>query len=235
MADVWTRLIPTLPPAHRQPMRQAVLESWLPSQLWEVDHHVDRRTPDPVDYLEMARKTFGSDFLLAFAMFEHPDIPPDLYDTAELRNLANATADYMRLLNDLLSYQKETEFEGEFLNAVVVFHEFLRCDLDTATRVVRDILASRVAQFQHIATHELPALCEHRGLSPAVRAALTGYVSNLETWMAGVHNWHHHTNRYPRAAAEARWRRIRCRRLTRPAGPGASAALLVTTERQETR
>ncbi len=34
------------------------------SWLWELLDQIQHRIPDPVDYVEMRRKTFGSDFIM---------------------------------------------------------------------------------------------------------------------------------------------------------------------------
>ena len=65
LADLWRRTAGPMPPAARARLRHAVevmLESWL----WELGNQVQNRIPDPVDYVEMRRHTFGS---------EHDDEP----------------------------------------------------------------------------------------------------------------------------------------------------------------
>ena len=49
-----------------------------------------------------------------------------------MRSLENAAADYACLTNDVFSYQKEIEFEGELHNGVLVVQNFL--DVDYAER-----------------------------------------------------------------------------------------------------
>ena len=38
-------------------------ESWL----WELANQIQNRIPDPVDYVEMRRKTFGSDLTMSLS------------------------------------------------------------------------------------------------------------------------------------------------------------------------
>ncbi len=45
-------------------------------------------------------------------------VPPEIYRSRPIRAMENAAADYACLLNDVFSYQKEIQFEGEFHNGV---------------------------------------------------------------------------------------------------------------------
>ena len=51
-----------------------------------------------------------------------------------MRSLENAAADYASLLNDVFSYQKEIEFEGEVHNGVLVVQNFFDCDYAAGAR-----------------------------------------------------------------------------------------------------
>ena len=55
-------------------------------------------------------------------------VPPEIYHTRTMRALENSAADYACLINDVFSYQKEIEFEGELHNCVLVVQNFLDCD-----------------------------------------------------------------------------------------------------------
>ena len=91
------------------------------SWLWELANQAQNRIPDPVDYVEMRRMTFGSDLTMSLCRLAHgQQVPPEIYRSGPLRSLENAAADYACLLNDVFSYQKEIEYEGEVHNGVLV-------------------------------------------------------------------------------------------------------------------
>lgn len=176
---------------------RAAVETMVESWIWELNNQVQNRIPDPVDYLEMRRATFGSDLTMALSRLAHGKVVPDgVYASGPMRSLENASADYAALMNDLHSYQKEVEFEGEVHNAVLVVQNFFDCDYPAAVRIVDDLMHSRLDQFRHVAAEEFPVLFEDFGLDGPARATLTGYVKELENWLAGILIWHRDCRRY---------------------------------------
>jgi germacradienol/geosmin synthase len=133
--------------------------------------------------------------------------------------------DYAALLNDVFSYQKEVEFEGEVHNVVLVVQTFFGCDHPTALAVVNDLLTSRMRQFQHVAEHELPVLYDDAGLDEEARRVLRGYVEELENWMSGILVWHRECRRYDEASLLRHHRPPRPS-LGGPTGLGTSAVLV---------
>lgn len=171
----------------------AMLESWL----WELHNQAQHRIPDPVDYIEMRRNTFGSDLTMGLSRLRHAgQLPPGIYESGPIRSMENAAADYCCLLNDVFSYQKEIEYEGELHNGVLVVQNFFNCDYPTGLRIVDDLMRSRLRQFQHVIENELPVLYEDFELDERGRAALDTYVAELQDWIAGILNWHRSARRY---------------------------------------
>jgi germacradienol/geosmin synthase len=145
----------------------------------------------------MRRKTFGSDLTMSLARLGHGNlVPPEIYRSGPMRSLENAAADYACLMNDVFSYQKEIEFEGEVHNGILVVQNFFDCDRDTALRIVDDLMNGRMRQFQHVAEHELPVLYDDFDLPEETREILAGYVRELEHWLAGILIWHQDCHRY---------------------------------------
>ncbi|MFI0864834.1 germacradienol/geosmin synthase [Streptomyces smyrnaeus] len=199
LADLWVRTAGPMSPAKRRRFRTAI-EVMADSWLWELDNQAQNRIPDPVDYVEMRRRTFGSDLTMSLCRLAQPDtIPEEIYRSGPMKSLENAAADYACLLNDVFSYQKEIEFEGEIHNGLLVVRDFFDCDYPTALRIVDDLMKSRMRQFQHVAAHEFPVLYDDFALDGAGRAALDGYVRELENWMAGILVWHRDCRRYTEA------------------------------------
>ncbi|THV43634.1 terpene synthase family protein [Glycomyces buryatensis] len=196
LADLWRRTGEGLEESGRVEFRAAVrtmLEGWL----WEVHQHGQNRVPDPVDYVEMRRASFGSDMTMALARLTTGRMVPDeVFASRPVRELENSVVDYCCLLNDITSYQKEIEFEGELINGVVVVEEYLGVSREEAARVVNDLMTSRAEQFELIADTEIPGLVEEFGLDGPAREGLDAYVADLRYWVAAILNWHAETSRY---------------------------------------
>ncbi|MFF4532296.1 family 2 encapsulin nanocompartment cargo protein terpene cyclase [Streptomyces sp. NPDC001407] len=227
LADLWQRTAGPMGPDDRRTFRAGVttmLESWL----WELANQKQNRIPEPVDYIEMRRKTFGSDLTMSLCRIGHGDsVPPEIYDTRPVRALEAAAADYACLMNDIFSYQKEIEFEGEVHNAVLVVQNFFDCGITEALGIVGDLLVSRMREFQHVVAVQLPSLFEDFGLDEEARTALNAYADELKNWMSGILNWHQGCFRY----AEKDLLRHHSKPMTpaplmAPSGLGTSAARL---------
>lgn len=196
LADLWTRTAEPMDDGSRRRFRAAV-ERMLDSWLWEMLNQAQNRIPDPVDYLEMRRLTFGSDLTMSLARLGHGrSVPDEVQRHASMLALENSAADYAMLVNDVFSYRKEVEYEGELHNMVLVTENFFDCDHPTALGIVLDLMTSRLSQFQHVADRELPQLHEDFKLDAAARAVLDGYVAELQDWMAAVLTWHRECHRY---------------------------------------
>lgn len=232
LADLWIRTASPMTIDQRGQFRQGV-ETMTASWLWELANHIQHRIPDPVDYVEMRRKTFGSDLTMSLARITKAgEIPRAIFRTRAMRGLENSAADYACFTNDIFSYQKEIEFEGELHNCVLVVQKFLDIDRRRAVSVVNDLMTSRLLQFKHIIATELPVLVDEFNLDADARDALDAYVVGLQDWMAGILDWHMLTGRYPESALRRRYplgsndRRTPPRRFGGPTGLGTSAALI---------
>lgn len=237
LADLWRRTAGPMNPAARAEFRTAVRDmttSWL----WELDNQAHHRVPDPVDYIEMRRMTFGSDMTRSLAKLTgFADVPAEIFRTRTMRELETAAQDYACFTNDLFSYQKEIEFEGEVHNLVLVVENFLDLDRFTARDVVVDLMRARMEQFEHILAHELPRLFDDFDLEESARQALTRDADGMKEWMSGILEWHRKCVRY----TEQEQRRLRAPVDPRegvpvdhawgPSGLGTSAARLATALR----
>lgn len=227
LADLWARTAAPMAVEARRAFR-ATIETMTASWVWELENQAVNRVPDPVDYVEMRRATFGSDLTMSLCRIGHGrTVPPEVYASGPMRSLENAAADYAALLNDVFSYQKEIEFEGELHNGVLVVQNFFDTDYPTGLAIIHDLMTSRMRQFQHVAAHELPVLYDDFDLNDEARAVLAGYVRELENWLAGILRWHQDCHRY----GESDLRRVRglrglgttAARLPQLAGGGARA------------
>ncbi|MGX5186935.1 germacradienol/geosmin synthase Cyc2 [Streptomyces avermitilis] len=196
LIDLWALTTAEMTPDERRTFRASVdvmTESWV----WELSNQLQHRIPDPIDYLEMRRATFGADLTLSLCRVGHgPKVPPEIYRSGPVRSLENAAVDYGMLINDVFSYQKEIEYEGEMHNAILVVQNFFGCDYPAALGIINDLMTQRMHQFEHVAAHELPLLYEDFKLPQEVRDIMDGYVVELQNWMSGILKWHQDCHRY---------------------------------------
>jgi germacradienol/geosmin synthase len=196
LADLWRRTAGPMAPEARRQFRVAVTDmtaSWL----WELANQAQNRVPDPVDYVEMRRRTFGSDMTKSLArLANYGVVPEEIYRNRVVHELDTAAQDYACLVNDLFSYQKEVRYEGEVHNLVVVVETFMGVDRMRARDIVGDLANARMEQFEQLAAHDLPAMCAEYELDEQVRAVLTRQAESLKDWMAGILEWHRRCARY---------------------------------------
>lgn len=203
LSDLWTRTASPMTQEARTTFQQTILDmtdSWV----WELVNAQERRVPEPVDYIEMRRKTFGAD--LTMSRIGHGGVvPQEVYRSRPVQALEHSAADWAGLLNDVFSFRKEIEFEGEIHNAVLVVQRFLDCTQVQARRIVDDLIDGRMREFQHVLEVQIPALCDDLDLPQEIRAALDRYARELQNWMSGILVWHRGCGRYNRMNCAATW------------------------------
>lgn len=197
LGDLWVRTTRDMAPGVRTGFRAALvgmLESWL----WEVENQIQNRIPDPVDYAEMRRLTFGTYLTTYLCRLGHAGrgIPEEIYSSGTIRSLENAAADAACLMNDIFSYQKEVEVEGEVHNYVLVTRNFFDIGYEEALHICHSLMTQRTEEFEHIVATQLPLLYEDWKLDAGARAGLDSYVGELQDWLAGILNWHQKVKRY---------------------------------------
>jgi germacradienol/geosmin synthase len=196
LADLWARTAGPMTTFSRSGFRKAI-QSMTESWLWELANQTQNRVPDPIDYVEMRRKTFGADLTMSLSRMAQGDsIPPAIYRTRTLLGIDGCVADYAALTNDVFSYQKEIEIEGELNNGVLVVQYFLEIPAEEAVQVVNHLMTARMEQFEYLVATELPALFADFNLDKEVQEKLLGYVERLKNYMAGVLRWHIAVDRY---------------------------------------
>jgi germacradienol/geosmin synthase len=223
LADIWFRTADPMSLTARTLFRRAI-QDMTDSWVWELANQIQNRIPDPIDYIEMRRKTFGSDLTMSLSrLSQGSGIPMEIYSTRSMRSLENSAADFACFTNDIFSYQKEIEFEGEVHNCVLVVQNFLNCDIPQAVEIVNNLMTARAQQFQHIVATELPALFDDFNLDQSTRKKLLGYVEKLENWMCGIVRWHKTVDRYKEFELRNSASPV-VRLLSGPTGLGTSAA-----------
>ena len=123
--------------------------------------------PNPVEYIEMRRKVGGAPWSAGLVEYATgAEVPAAVAGSRPLRVLKDTFSDGVHLRNDLFSYQRETEEEGELSNGVLVLETFLDCTTQEAADAVNDLITSRLQQFENTVVAELPALFLEKGLDP---------------------------------------------------------------------
>jgi germacradienol/geosmin synthase len=162
---------------------------------------------------------------------QNGNLPPELFLTRPMVELENSAQDYACLLNDIFSYQKEIQFEGEFHNCVLVVENFLGIERSQAVLVVNDLMTARMKQFEHILATDLRSVVDSFELDDERRATLQAWVVSLQDWMAGILDWHRLTGRYDEDALRRSNTAGAVLATVLPAGPtglGTSAARLAS-------
>lgn len=197
LADLWVRTSADMSAEQRTEFR-ATLVDMLESWLWEVDNQIQNRIPDPVDYAEMRRRTFGTYLTMYLCRLGHQGrgVPEEIYASGTIRSLENAVADAACLINDIYSYQKEVEVEGEVHNYILVTRNFFDIGYPEALHICHALMTQRTEEFEHIVANQMPLLYDDWKLDDGARAALEAYVGELKDWHAGVLNWHQSIARY---------------------------------------
>ncbi|MEU9303369.1 germacradienol/geosmin synthase [Streptomyces sp. NPDC048269] len=197
LADLWVRTSQGMGPAVRAEFR-ATLVRMLESWVWEAENQILNRIPDPVDYAEMRRHTFGSHLTMYLCRLGQAGrgIPDEIYASGTIRSLENAAADTACVLNDIFSYQKEVEVEGEVHNFVLVTRNFFDIGYPQALHICHALMTQRTEEFEHIVADQLPLLYDDWKLDADARAGLDAYVGELQDWLAGILNWHRKCRRY---------------------------------------
>jgi germacradienol/geosmin synthase len=202
LADLWSRTAFTKSVDWRLRFSQST-KNLLEESLWELANINQNRVSNPIEYIEMRRKVGGAPWsadLIEHAVFV--EVPAKIAATRPMRVLKDTFADGVHLRNDLFSYQREVEDEGENANCVLVLERFLKVSTQEAANLTNEMLSSRLYQFDNTAITELPPLFEEHGLDPAARMSVMLYIKGLQDWQSGGHEWHMRSSRYMNQEAD---------------------------------
>jgi germacradienol/geosmin synthase len=198
--DLWRRTTPEMSPGWRDRFRTST-HNLMVESMWELDNIDIGRIANPVEYMQMRRRVGGAPWsanLVEFAT--HAELPGRLAATRQIQVLTDTFSDAVHLRNDLFSYQREVQEEGENSNAVLVFEKFLDIPTQEAAELVNDLLTSRLQQFEHTALAEVPAMLLDQSATPDEAGPVAAYARGLQDWQAGGHEWHTKSSRYMNGA-----------------------------------
>ncbi|MGI5502559.1 terpene synthase family protein [Lentzea sp. CA-135723] len=196
LADLWQRTAGPMTSGFRATFRETV-DAMLDAWVWEVINMHFNRIPDPIDYVEMRRSTFGSELTTSLSRFSHSaTVPAELWETRVVQTAERSAMDYCTMLNDVFSYSKEIQHEGEVHNIVRVVENFLGVPQARAFEITYALMDARLDQFVRSVEIDLPRLFDDLRLDPAARSGLTRYADELKDWIVGIIHWHQETSRY---------------------------------------
>ena len=201
LADLWYRTVPSKTPEWRLRFHQAT-KHLLDESDWELRNINADRVANPIEYIEMRRKVGGAPW--SAHLVEHAnfvEVPDRISDSRPMRVLKESFADAVHLRNDLFSYDREVNDEGELSNCVLVLERFLDITTQEAADLTNEVLTSRIYQFENTTLTELPMLFLEFGISPVEQQAVALYVKGLQDWQSGGHEWHMRSSRYMNAGA----------------------------------
>ena len=184
-------------------------EHLLNESMWELSNINEGRIANPVEYIEMRRKVGGAPWSAGLVEYATAEVPAvRRRSRGRCRVLMETFSDAVHLRNDLFSYQREVEDEGELSNGVLVLETFFGCTTQQAADTVNDILTSRLHQFEHTALTEVPGAGPGEGPHPGRgRAPSPRTRKGLQDWQSGGHEWHMRSSRYMNEGAACAARR----------------------------
>ncbi|MBK8266469.1 MAG: hypothetical protein IPK80_34725 [Nannocystis sp.] len=229
LADLWPRTAAAMSIDWRQRFAQHFLDV-AEAQIWKISNLIQHRVPDPIDYIEMRQhSTAGWTSVLLVEYVHGFEVPPDLFRALPIKGMHDAVINWQTVLNDLYSYQKERDGEGDLHNGVLIMQRFLECELQESVRLNNDLLTSQLRHFEHLATTKVAPLFRDLAVSAEVEEGVREYVLGLRHCFAGYLQLYRHlrTSRYaPDAGLESSTTSSPSvmRSLLGPTGTGTAAA-----------
>ncbi|MFD6067988.1 terpene synthase family protein, partial [Amycolatopsis lurida] len=196
LADLWPRLIRSRPTRWRRAWKDGITR-FCDSAIQETVHLSTGRVLDLVEYVQLRRETFG-----AYTAALYVDIstgvmiPEKIREIREIQVLLDAFMDYMSLINDVFSYEREIDHEGCVTNLVLVVKNFLGVPLRQAVRIANDLVGARLRQFEYTLKVELPEASARLNLNDAERASLAAWGEGAQDYLSGILAWHERAARY---------------------------------------
>ncbi|MFD9633751.1 terpene synthase family protein [Streptomyces violascens] len=234
LADLWAQTHPLMTPDWCRRFAQSTV-STIDEHRQELANSAAQQVPGPLEYAAMRRAGCAGKWSAELVELAHgTPLAPAIAHALPMRDLNDCFSDVLRLHNDIVSYNRETQSENEVNNGVLVVERSAGCTPQEAAELVNQVLTLRLEQFRHIADVELPAAVALHGLGPAERDIVECHVGGLRDFMAGDFAWHNSTGRYadsapgvtPDTAAAAAGPPVAAFRVPGPTGMGTSAALL---------
>ncbi|HUQ61205.1 terpene synthase family protein [Lentzea sp.] len=172
------------------------ITEYLDALLWELHNTAQGRVPDPIDLVEMRRRTAMADISAKqVRRTARAELPAELLRNSTMRALVDSFGDVPALRQDLHNFDRIAATGGSTVSAVLAVQQFFECETQKAVDVVADLIAARLRQIGSIFA-ELPSLAIEYDLGTEARAGLSRYAEALRSWLAGELLWTQRTGRY---------------------------------------
>ena len=188
--------------------------------LWELHNTAQGRVPDPIDLVEMRRRSIGAELSAKLARGSvRAELPEELLRNSTMRALVDSFGDVPALRREIVGFDHTYATGGSTTSAVLAVQQFFGCETQQALSIVADLIAARLRQIGAI-IGELPSLATEYGLDAEAKAGLHRYAEALKSWLAGELLWTQRTGRYSFSPAPTR------KSFHRPTGLGTAAVLV---------
>lgn len=199
---------------------RAGITELLDGLLWELHNTAQGRVPDPIDLVEMRRKTNAGELSAALARKSvGAELPAELLRNSTMKALVDSFGDVPGLRQEVLGFDTLYGSGASTTSAVLAVGQFFECEAQQAAGIVADLVAARLRQIGSIIT-DLPSLADEYALDEAARAGLHRYVEALKSWLAGELLWSQRSRRFSSSPVPTR------KSFHAPSGLGTAAVLV---------
>jgi Terpene synthase family 2, C-terminal metal binding len=197
------------------------LGEYLDALLWELHNTVQGRVPDPIDLVEMRRRSIATELSAKLVRKSvDAELPAELLRNSTMRALVDSFGDVPALRQEIVGFDRIYATGASTTSAVLAVQQFFDCELQQAVSVVADLISARLRQIVSI-IGELPSIAAEYDLDAEARAGLHRYVEALKSWLAGELLWTQRSGRFSFSPTPTR------KSFHSPSGLGTSAAVLV--------
>lgn len=192
----------------------------LDALLWELHNTAQGRVPDPIDLVEMRRRSIATELSAKLARKSvDAELPAELLRNSTMRALVDSFGDVPALRQEIVGFDHTYATGGSTTSAVLAVQQFFDCALEQAVSVVADLIAARLRQIGSI-IGELPSIAIEYDLDAEAKAGLHRYVEALKSWLAGELLWTQRSGRFSFSPSPTR------KSFHSPTGLGTAAVLV---------
>jgi germacradienol/geosmin synthase len=172
------------------------LGEYLDALSWELHNTAQGRVPDPIDLVEMRRRSIATELSAKLVRKSvGADLPAELLRNSTMRALVDSFGDVPALRQEIVGFDRLYGTGGSTTSAVLAVRQFFDCEQPQAVSIVADLIAARLRQIVAI-IGELPSLAAEYDLDAEARAGLHRYVEALKSWLAGELLWTQRSGRF---------------------------------------
>jgi hypothetical protein len=172
------------------------LGEYLDALSWELHNTAQGRVPDPIDLVEMRRRSIATELSAKLARKSvDANLPAELLRNSTMRALVDSFGDVPALRQEIVGFDHIYATGGSTTSAVLAVQRFFDCGQQQAVSVVADLISARLRQIGSI-LGELPSIAAEYDLDAEAKAGLHRYVEALKSWLAGELLWTRKSGRF---------------------------------------